>query len=75
MSTEMEAIHSSVQFSSVQVKMVSVYSEKTLCAQSRPSEVSPLKRIQSSSDGPFSPFQGDHRALPFTPLSSRRSKV
>ena len=50
------------QFSSVQVKMVFIRSEKPICAQPGLPEASPtlaLKRFQcSSDDGPLSSFQG-----------------
>ena len=55
-----------VQFSSVQIKMVSMCSEKPVCAPTRLSEVSPtlsLKRFQCSSDCTESTNKGSWLAL------------
>ena len=57
--------------SSVQLKRVSVRSEKPICASPHLSEVSPALTI-----APSRPFKEDRLTLPVsTPLSSRRSVV
>ena len=67
------------QFSSVQLKMVSMFSEKPAFAPPSLSDVSPtlaLKQFRPTDDGPLSSFQVRSSSVPLSmPLSSRRPMV